>query len=108
MPCLPSQNPPIDFLKASSAKDLAHHRSKEDHDRSKHVLSQLLPGQHVQLQDAKSAAWDHTGVIVSVRPDKLSYVINVHNGFFTRPRLLLRPIATPSSSDSSTVLPSTH
>ena len=32
LPSLPSQNPPIDLIKASSAKDSANLHSKEDHD----------------------------------------------------------------------------
>ena len=102
LPSLPSQNPPIDFIKATASKDSAHLRSKADHDRSKHSLSQLLPGRQVHLQDGKSVAWDRTGIIVSMRPDKLSYVINVDNRFFTRPRRLLCPVVTPSSSDPPT------
>ena len=56
----------------------------------------LMLGQSwtVYLQDLKSAAWDKRGIIVSVRPDRLSYVINVENQFFTRPRHLLRPISS--------------
>ena len=108
LPSLPSQIPPIDFIKASSAKASAHLRSKADHDRSKHNLSQLSPGQHVHLQDAKSAAWDCTGIIVSMRPDKLSYVINVDNRFFMRPRRLLRPVVTPSPLDPPSPITSTQ
>ena len=100
--CLPSftrQNPPIDFIKAAASKDSAHSRSEADHDRSKHSLSQLSPGQQVHLQDC-------TGVIVSMRPDKLSYMINVDNRFFTHPRLL-HPVV-PNYSDPPTSISPTR
>ena len=106
--CLPSlslQNPPIDFVKAAASKDSAHARSKIDHDRSKHSLSPLSPGQHVHLQDSKSSAWECVGIIVSMQPDKLSYVINVDNQFFTRPQSLLRPVVLESSDTPPPICP---
>ena len=75
LPTLPSQNTPIDFKTAASSKDAAHARSKLDHDRSKVSLPLLSPGQDVFLQDSKSSAWDKWGVITSIRPDNLSYVV---------------------------------
>ena len=74
LPTIPCQNKPIDFSSAVSAKDAAHARSKIDHDKSKLSLPRLSPGQEVYLQDSKSSAWDRRGVVVSVRPDNLSYV----------------------------------
>ena len=88
-PSLPSQNVPIDFLSAASSKDAAQSRAKVYHDRSKLSLPPFSPGQEVHLQDSKSSAWDRQGVVVSMRPDRLSYVIRVGNRFFTRPRRLL-------------------
>ena len=79
LPTLLSQNVPIDFKSAASSKDAAHARAKLDHDRSKLSLPPLSPGQDVYL-----SAWDRRGVIISVRPDRLSY-----DRFFTRPRRLL-------------------
>ena len=102
--CLPSQNVPIDFLSAASSKDAAQSRAKEYHDRSKLSLPPFSPGQAVHLQDSKSSAWDKQGVIVSVRPDRLSYGIRVGNRFFTCPGRLLRPVthATPSNDNNIT------
>ena len=96
LPSLPSQNVPIDFLSAASSKDAAQARAKLDHDRSKLSLTSLSPGQAVHLQDSKSSAWDKQGIIISMRPDRLSYVIKVGNRFFTRPWRLFRPV-TPDT-----------
>ena len=83
LPSLPSQNTPIDFLSAASSKDAAQTRAKLYHDRSKLSLTSLSPGQAVHLQDSKSSAWDKQGIIVSMRPDRLSYVVKIGNRFFT-------------------------
>ena len=56
----------------------------------------------------KSSAWDKHGVISSIRPDKLSYIVLCDGRYFTRPRRLLRPVpsATPiDTSSASTVIP---
>ena len=97
-PSLPSQNVPINFDLAASSKDAAHTRAKLDHDKSKISLASLSPGQAVYLQDSKSSAWDKHGFIVSMRPDRLSYVISFDNRFFTRPRRLLRPVTSDTFS----------
>ena len=103
LPTIPCQNRPINFDSAISAKDAAHARSKLDHDKSKLSLPRLSPGQEVYLQDSKSSAWDKRAIIVSMRPDNLSYIIKSDNRHFTRPRRLLRPVpsATPLLSDLS-------
>ena len=105
LPSLPSQNPPIDFHQAAVSKDSAHTRSKFDHDRLKLSLSPLSPGQRIHLQDSKSSAWDRQGIIVSMRRDKLSYIINVDNRLFTRPRRLLRPVVLESSPSPPPICP---
>ena len=109
LPTLASQVTPVDFISAGSSKDAAHLRAGLDHARSKHFLPLLSPGQAVYLQDSKSSAWDKHGVISSIRPDKLSYVVHCDGRYFTRPRRLLRPVhsATPidASSPTSAVLP---
>ena len=107
LPTLPSQITPINFHSAASSKDAAHARAKLDHDRSKHSLPLLSPGQDVYMQDSKSSAWDRRGVISSVPPDKLSYVVQCDGRYFTRPRRLLRPVPsdTPIHSSSTTSPP---
>ena len=105
LPSFPSQNVPIDFNQAASSKDAAHVRAKLDHDRSKLSLTSLSPGQEVYLQISKSSAWDKRGIIVSMRPDRLSYVIRVDNRFFARPRRLLRPIFSDTPSPDTSVTP---
>ena len=92
LPSLPSQLTPINFNQAALSKDLAHSCCKTDHDRSMLSLPLLSPGQLVYLQDSKTSAWDQQGIIVSMRPDRPSYIVNVDNRFFTCPRRLLQPV----------------
>ena len=106
LPSLPSQNVPINFDLAASSKDAAHARAKLDHDKSKLSLASLSPGQAVYLQDSKSSAWNKHGIIVSMRPDRLSYVIRVDNRFFTRPRHLLRPVTSGTPFPVASTTPS--
>ena len=77
LPCLPKVPLGIDFTQAASSKDKAHTRAKSDQDKLKLSLPLLSPGQQVFLQDSKSSAWDKQGIVVSVRPDRLSYIVNV-------------------------------
>ena len=89
---IPFSNGPINFNLATSSKDSAHSRSKLDHERHKLTLSTLQTGQPVLLQNPKTSAWDCHGVVVSMRPDCLSYIVNVDKRFFTHPWRLLRPV----------------
>ena len=104
LPTLPSQIVPVDFHQAALSKDSAHAKAKSDHDKSKLSLAPLSPGQDVYLQDSKSSAWDKRGFNVSMRLDRLSYVVNVDDRFFTGQRRLLRPVTpdTPFSVASPT------
>ena len=81
--------------------DVATIRRREVWD---HHLDLFSVAQAVYLQDSKSSVGDKPGFIVSMRPDRLSYVVNVDNRFFTRPRRLLRPVTpdTPFSVASPT------
>ena len=78
------------FSAAARSKDTAHDRSKLDHDRSKSFLPTLSPGQAVRLQDPKTSAWTRKGIVSSIRPDHLSYVVSVDGQSFIRPRCMLR------------------
>ena len=106
LPTLPSQNVPVNFHQAAISKDDAQAKAKSDHDKSKLSLASLSPGQSAYLQDSKSSAWNKRGFIVSMPPDRLSYVVNVDNRFFTHTRRLLRPVTpdTPFSIASPTPL----
>ena len=108
LPLLPFQNSPINFNEAASAKDAIHSSSTSFHDLHKKNLPSFSPGQSVLIQDPKSLLWDSTGVVVSVRPDNLSYVISNADRQFVRPRRLLRLCTlcllytSPSPRDLST------
>ena len=105
LPLLPFQNLPIDFNVAATAKDAIHSSSTSYHDLHKRNLPLLSPGQSVLIQDPKSLLWNSSGIVVSIRPDKLSYVINTADRQFVRPRRLLRLRTSsddrPTSPDAS-------
>ena len=91
LPILKSQNTPIDILQADVSQDKAHSDSKLLQDLHKHSLPLLVPGQNVLLQNPKISQWDSRGIVVSMRPGKLSYIINVENWFLTWPSSSLSP-----------------
>ena len=100
LPVLPCQNRPINFHDAAISKKKLHAASKSLHDQHKVILPDLKPGQQVCLQNPKSSLWDSFGTILSIRPDKLSYVVLVADRTFIQPRRLLRP-SSPEQSPSS-------
>ena len=51
-----------------------------------------------QTSALKTSAWDRRGIICSIRPDHLSYVVKVDNRFFIRPCRLLQPVTLENCS----------
>ena len=61
-------------------------------------LPELSPGQAVLLQDPKTSAWTRKGMISNIRPDHLSYTVEVDGCSFIRPCHMLRAIPLENSS----------
>ena len=103
---LPSQNPPIDFKLCQPKILHIFVQRRIMIDRSIVYLSFC----QVSMSIFKMLNLLPAIVLasLSMRPNKLSYVINVNNQFFTRPRRLLRPVVTPSPSDPPSALPLTQ
>ena len=97
LPLLPFQNCPINFFDAASSKDALHSTSKKFHDLHNFNLSPLHPCQSVLIQDPKTSLWNTSGIISSIRPDNLSYNVQIADRQFIRPRRLLRPFASQST-----------
>jgi hypothetical protein len=80
----------IDFEKASQARDNQFNSSELHYNRDKQTLPPLCVNQHVLVQDPKSGAWLGEGLIQAVRPDGLSYVVDVSGRQCIRPRHMLK------------------
>ena len=57
--------------------------------RKKH-LSDLSIGSTALVQDAKTNLWDRSGLVKAVRPNKLSYVIDLDGREVIRSRRMLK------------------
>ena len=81
-----------DHETAEKAKDDTFASSAKYHNAHKSFLSPLVPVKNVIVQDPKTNLWDKKGVIISVRPDKLSYNVECEGREFLRSRKMLRPV----------------
>ena len=79
---------PIDMVEAAAAMDAA----AAHYDRDKVNLSALQPGQSVLIQCDKSKKWDWRGEIIEVRPDGLSYLVDLDGKVIIRGRAMLKPV----------------
>ena len=55
-------------------------------------LEQLSPGQSVRVQNESNGLWDLTGEVIDIRPDKLSYLIDIEGRTFVRGRAKIKPV----------------
>ena len=55
-------------------------------------LEQLSPGQSVRVQNESNGLWDLTGEVIDIRPDKLSYLIDIGGRTFVRGRAKIKPV----------------
>ena len=49
-------------------------------------LEQLSPGQPIRVKNDNNGLWDLTGTVIDIRPDELSYVIDIEGRTFVRGR----------------------
>ena len=89
VPAMPHHFNFYDRETAEKAKDNTFASSAKYHDAHKGFLSQLEPGENVIVQDPKTHLWDKKGIIISVRPDKLSYNVECDGREFLRSRKML-------------------
>ena len=62
------------------------------YDRDKVSLSALQPGQSVLIQCYKSEKWDRRGEIIEVRPDSLSYLVELEGKVIIRGRAMFKSV----------------
>jgi hypothetical protein len=80
----------IDFEKASTAHDKAYSSSEKHYNRDKANLTALQIGQNVSIKDPNTKAWTSQGVVTAIRPDGLSYIIDIQGMQCIRPRHMLK------------------
>jgi hypothetical protein len=80
----------ISFEKASEARDKPFLESADHYNRDKVKLSLLSPGQHVSVQHPKTKEWSQHGCIKAVRPDSLSYELDIDGRQAIRPRHMVK------------------
>ena len=81
---------PINFEKAAAAKDEEFKAVQAQHDRGKKHLTDLQVGSLVWMQDAKTGLWDKSGLVKAIRPDGLSYVIDMEGRDLIRSRKMIK------------------
>ena len=91
LPQPPKAFSPIQLRQAAEEKDKASMEQAAAYDKDKSELTQLLPGENVHIQCKKTVSWERIGVIVEIRPDKFSYLVDVDGKVFVRARHMLRP-----------------
>ena len=78
---------PIDFNQAALARDQLFMSHAEHYNRDKMSLTDLSPGQPVHLQNEATGLWELTGGIVEMRPDKLSYLVEIDGRVYIRSKI---------------------
>lgn len=84
---------PIDFKQAAVARDLLFQSQAEHYNRDKASLLEFSPGQAVRVQNEASGQWELTGVIIEMRPDKLSYLVEMDGRMYVSGRSKLKPVS---------------
>ena len=79
---------PIDMVEAAAAMDKNFEAAAVHYDRDK----VSLPAFCVLIQCDKSKKWDCRGEIIDVRPDGLSYLVNLEGKVIVRGRATLKPV----------------
>ena len=70
------------------------------HNRDKVDLEQLSPGQPVRVQNESNCLWDLTGEVIDIRPDKLSYLIDIEGRTFVRGHAKIKPVFKVGSHEA--------
>ena len=92
---------PVNLKKAAAVKDKVFDEQAAAYNRDKSELKQLLPGCSVRVQCPKTGSWENIGTVLEIRPDQLSYLIDIEGKMFIRARCMLRPVEEGGVSDAS-------
>ena len=94
---------PIDFKEAAMARDQLFSSQADHYNRDKVNLEQLSPGQPIRLQNENTGLWGLTGTVIDVRPDGLSYLIDIEGRRFIRGRTKIKPVFKARSHEGKEV-----
>ena len=94
---------PIDFNEAAVARDQLFSSQADHYNRDKVNLEQLFPGQPIRVQNENTGLWDLTGTVIDVRPDGLSYLVDIEGRTFIRGRPKLQPVFKARSHEGEEV-----
>ena len=93
LPVLDKKYNMYDISAAKQAKDASFSKSANYFDQNKVNVKPLCDGQNVVIQHPKTGKLDQSGVIVGMRPDKLSYSVKCEDGHLCiRARRMLREV----------------
>ena len=92
---------PIDFKQAVVARDQLFLSQTRHYNRDKVDLEQLSPGQPIRIQNESNGLWDVTGEVIDIRPDKLSYLIDIEGRTLVRGRAKIKPVFKVGSHDEA-------
>ena len=90
---------PVSFEEAAVAKDKCSDGQEEAYNRDKRELARLAPDAKVRVQCEKTGFWDKIGTVIEIRPDKLSYLLDVEGKLLIRARFMIKPLEEGGVSD---------
>ena len=83
---------PVNLNETAEAKDKLFDSQEAAYNRDKKGLRVLLPDEKVRVQCEKTGLWDKIGTVLEVRPDKLSYLIDIEGKLLICARFMIRPL----------------
>ena len=109
IPTLSEHHDPINMKVAIANRDLLRERAKNNYNKHARSQTPLSIGDKVLIQDTDTHRWCYSGYIRSVRPDNISFEIELPTGqVIIRGRRFLKPHPVPDISDTpSSSAPST-
>ena len=90
---------PLSFIEAAEAKDKLFDGQETAYIRDKKELRMLMPEKKVRVQCEKIGLWDKIGTVLEVRPDKLSYLLDIEGKLLIRARFMIGPLEGGVSSE---------
>ena len=83
---------PVNLNEAAETKDKHFDSQEAAYNRDKRVLYVLQPDEKVRVQCEKTGLWDKVGTVLEIKPDKLSYLLDIEGKFLIHARFMIRPL----------------
>ena len=94
---------PVSFSEAAEAKDKCFHGQEEAYNWDKRDLRKLAPDEKSRVQCEKTGFWDKVGTVIEIRPDNLSYLLDVEGKLLIRARFTIRSLEEGGVSDADLI-----